>query len=244
MMKSILIDDESGARGALKLLLEKFFPNIKIIGEANSVASGEKLILETQPDLVFLDVEMPDGTGFNLLERLEKHDFHIVFVTAHHHYAIKAIRFAAADYLLKPVDLDELREAIERLAVASPQKSWKEMKPNLEFFSGGTRKISIPTQESVEILDTDNILYLKADNVYSEIFFKDGMKFVATRSIRQFEEALSDAGFMRINKSYLVNLKFARRFLKQDSQLELVDGSLVPVSRGKKAELLQWMTRL
>jgi two-component system LytT family response regulator len=240
----IIVDDEDGARESLSDLLEKYVPNVKIVAKAESSASAYEKIGKYKPDLVFLDIEMPFGNGFDLLERMQPVDFNIIFVTAYDHYAIKAIKFSALDYLLKPVDLDELRSAVERHR-QSPQpvsrESYQNLLENLEP-ENKTKKIALPDNSGITFVDIDDIIRCESDGNYTRFFLATGRKILVSKTLGEFENLLSDEGFFRVHRSHLINLSKITRFQKSDGgHVELSDGSKVEVSRRKRGAFVEML---
>ncbi len=242
MLRTCIVDDEKKGRDSLQNLLEQYCSNIEIVGQADSVESAFELINQQKPDLIFLDIEMPHGSGFELLKRFEKINFRTIFVTAHKHYAIKAIRFAALDYLLKPVDVDELIEAVNSIGENnSPnnQSNYGGLLENLSSAKPG--KIAVPDKEGVVFIDPQDIIRCEADGAYTQIFTATD-KYTATKNIKEYEQLLADFGFFRAHHSHLINLKQVKRFSKTEGYFALMsDGTSVEVSRRKKDQFLQLM---
>jgi len=244
MHTAIIIDDEQKGRIALKQKLLDYCPGIKLIGEADSGMQGIELIGQLHPDIVFLDIEMPGMDGFEMLKNIAEKKFHIIFTTAYDHYAIKAIRFAAFDYLLKPVDIEELKMAIERIANSQPQSQVKKLEvleQNL-FANTSLKKIAIPTLDGLLFFDIKDITHLEAQSNYTEIHFSNNQKLLACRTLKEFEELLPSEIFFRPHHSHIINLSFIKRYIRGDGgQIELQNGTVVSVSRKKKEEFLKVM---
>jgi|SRR5688572_9467099 len=242
MHTAIIIDDEQKGRIALKQKLLDYCPGIKLIGEADSGMQGIELIGQLHPDIVFLDIEMPGMDGFEMLKNIAEKKFHIIFTTAYDHYAIKAIRFAAFDYLLKPVDIEELKMAIERIANSQPQSQVKKLEvleQNL-FANTSLKKIAIPTLDGLLFFDIKDITHLEAQSNYTEIHFSNNQKLLACRTLKEFEELLPAEIFFRPHHSHIINLSFIKRYIRGDGgQIELQNGTVVSVSRKKKEEFLK-----
>lgn len=243
MISAIIIDDEARGRFALQQKLADYCPTIALLGEAASGQEGIDLIKKVHPQIVFLDIEMPGMDGFEMLKRLPGHDFHIIFTTAYDHYAIKAIRFAAFDYLLKPVDIEELRFAVARIAAApveeQTQKKLEVLKENL---SGRPRlnKIAIPTLDGLLFFDIDSLIHLEAQSNYTRIHFSGHNPLLASRTLKDFEDLLPADMFFRTHHSHLVNLQYIKRYIKGDGgQIEMQGGSYAIVARRKKDEFLK-----
>jgi len=213
LITAIIIDDEQAARDNLKLLLDKFCPNVEILGMANNISKGISLILEHDPELVFLDVDMPGGSGFDLIEKLGNNAPKIIFTTAFEKYALKALKAAAIDYLLKPIDKDELITAINK----SVQYSQAEMKKALDLLSQRNQqngKLVVTTTEEIRLVDLDSILYLEAHRNYTMLYLTENKKLVATKNLSEMEQQLPENNFMRVHKSFVVNLNHVEAYRK------------------------------
>ncbi len=242
MIRTLIVDDEKRGRESLQKLLEVYCKNVEVIGLTDSLESAYQFILKENPDLVFLDVEMPQGSGFELLKRFEKINFKTIFVTAHQHYAIKAIKFSAVDYLLKPVDVDELIEAVLHVASSGKQNNhhhYSNLLSNLTNEKSG--KIAVPVKDGVAFIDPMDIIRLQADRAYTHIYTITG-KYTASKNIKEYEELLNELNFFRIHNSHLVNLKHVKHFSRMDGYFaQMSDGATVEVSRRKKDQFLQLM---
>ncbi len=242
MIQTILIDDEENARITLRGLLEAFCPEVEIVGEADSIKSGIAVIKEKEPDLVFLDIRLNPGSGFDILQALDAVDFEIIFVTAYNEYAIRAIRFSALDYLQKPVDVDELQAAVERLA-----EKHKAEKPamQLEIFKDALNaqygRIVLPTLEGFVVVELKNIIRCEADRNYTHFFLDTHKKLTISRTLKVYEELLGENGFVRIHQSHLINLAQIREYKrrKKGGILFLADGTELPVAESRKDELMR-----
>lgn len=244
MIKAVIIDDEKDAVSFIKSLIEEYCTGIKAVGEANSAKEGYKVINELNPDLVFLDVEMPNGNGFDLLEKFDKIDFNIVFVTAYDHYAIKAIKYSAADYILKPIDIDEFTRAVNKVKDTIENKTvpvdYQVLFENLK--SSLPAKIAIPTSKGIEYVQTKDIIRIEADRSYSMIYLTDGNKIMVSRGLREFQELLLDRNFFRTHNSHLINLEHVKLYAKQDGGfIRMIDNSMVALSRSKKDLFIERM---
>jgi len=243
MHTAIVIDDELKGRIALKQKLLDHCPDIKLIGEADSGKQGIEIIQHVHPDIVFLDIEMPGMDGFEMLKKITDKKFHIIFTTAYDHYAIKAIKFAAFDYLLKPVDIEELKQAIERIGQSQPEdhtiKKLEVLEQHL-FSNTSLNKIAIPTLDGLLFFNLSDIIYLEAHSNYTEIHFMNNQKIVASRTLKEFEEMLPTDKFFRPHHSHIINLQYIKRYIRGDGgQIELQNGAIVNVSRKKKDEFLK-----
>lgn len=245
-MKAVIIDDESKARKALAVLLKEYCPDVNIIGEAGSPDSGIKLIEQANPDIVFLDIEMPGGNGFSLLNSFDEVHFEVIFTTAYNEYALKAIKHSALDYLLKPIDADELKMAISKFkkkkASAIVQNEEPEVGMISGFDSGNTpiNKLILPVPKGFKIVATEQIIYCAASGSYTEIYLNDKSEIVVAKSLKYFEELLSKYNFFRVHDSSLINLFHVVEFVKgRGGQAILTDGTIVDISRDKKNAFLK-----
>ncbi len=241
-IRALIIDDEQRATNILRLLIEQNFPDIHHVFTANTAAAGVALIKEIQPDLLFLDIRMPKMNGFELLDKVKDHSFEVIFTTAHDQYAIQAIRVSAIDYLLKPIQIEDLTAAIQRfLDQLQPDTNWqnryKNLVHNLEQ-KENTRlhRLAIPGQEGTIFLEIADILRCEASNNYTFIFLKDGNKYLASKTLKEYEEALKEYNFLRVHKSHLVNTNQVKKV--DGEQLVLSDGSRVEMSRRRKPFVL------
>lgn len=242
MLTAIIIDDEQKGRIALREKVQTYCPQIKLSGEAADAATGLQLIKEIQPNIVFLDIEMPHMNGFDMLQQLTNKNFHLIFTTAYDHYAITAIRFAAFDYLLKPVDIEELRSAIERVqqqAQEPTDKMLEVLQQNLQT-RNTLNKIAIPTIEGLLFFNIVDIIHLEAQSNYTTIHFTNHPKLLTSRTLKDFEELLPADVFFRTHHSHIINLNYIKRYIKGDGgQIELQNGNFATVSRRKKDEFLR-----
>ena len=243
MLKTVIIDDDYVSRIILRDMLEKFLDNIEILGEAGTVSDGVKLIEATDPDLVLLDISMPDGTGFDLLDKLKKIDFKIIFITAYSEYAIKAFKYSAFDYLVKPINVEELTKAINRIPKTKKVDSKiavNALKANI-MASGehGAKTIALPELNGFAIIDVDKIVRCEGLRNYTRIIFRDEPEKIVSRTLLEFENLLTPLGFIRIHRSHLVNLANVVRYIKaQGGLVELRTGELLKVSIKYKEDLL------
>jgi two-component system LytT family response regulator len=240
-MKAVIIDDMPAARIALQEDIRSYCSEIDLVGEADGVVSGAKLIKEIQPDLVFLDIQMPDGSGFDLLEILPNKNFKVIFTTASDAFALKAFKFSAIDYLLKPIDPDDLKEAVQR---AKSQSSTFERLSLLKENMQGSKKIALNTLEKIQIVKIDAIVRCESSVNYTTFYFEDGTKLLVTKTLKEFDKLLSDYTFLRVHQSHLVNTEFIKEFLKSNGELVMKDGTKVPVSTRKKAVVMEMFQNL
>lgn len=242
-MKAIIIDDESDARDALFLVLNRYCPEIEVICTIENPEEALIAINKYKPDLLFLDVQMPLMNGFDMLSRLDRPDIMVIFVTAHDKYAIQAIRFSALDYLLKPIAAEELQMAVRR---AFDKLNRSENPVRMKSFLNNTRSkqdhlghLSIPTMEGLLFLDINEIIYCKADDNYTEIILNKNQKVIVSKTLKDIEEMLEGYSFFRIHQSWLINLKWMQRYVKGDGgQVIMKDGRAIDVARRKKEDFL------
>ena len=243
-IKAIIVDDEEPARVSLRKLLEWNAPDLKVIASCDSVDSALDAIQENKPDLVFLDIEMPVRNGFDLLQAIDRLDFEVVFVTAYDQFAIQAFKHHAIAYLLKPVDEEELNEAIDRvrkqLGTRINTESLMKMFTMLHQVKPGFNKIAIPTMEGLELIRTDRILHCSAEGNYTQIHIKDQPALLVSKSLRLIEEQLAgNPQFIRVHHSHIVNLEYVTRYIKgKGGYLVLDNNTTIPVSRTRKDDLL------
>ena len=240
-MKAIIIDDEKRARISLAYILQEYCPQVTIVAECENLPEGVKAIRKHQPDIVLLDIEMPGHSGLELLDFFDENEvnFSIIFTTAYNEYALKAFKFSAVDYLLKPIIPEELAEAVERVAKQKQRfENFRAFKENLQQET--LTKIAVPSGNTLLFLDTDKIMYIKGEGAYSEVFCSDGSKQLVSRNLKNFEDILcSDSRFLRIHKSYIVNFNFVVAFNKSDGgSIELENKAQIPVSPDKDQQIL------
>lgn len=241
-IKAILIDDEERARNTLKKLLADFCPEVEIVAEAANVPDGVLVINQHRPQLVFLDIEMPDYNGFELLSFFRDVDFEIIFVTAYNDYALKAFEVSAIDYLLKPVDIDKLK-----LSVTKVQQKLKffDMQPRLDLLKESFRteqfsKIALPVADGLLFVDVTEIELLEADEAYTHVFLKNGSSVLVSKKIKFFEEVLSSRpNYFRCHRSHIVNINFLKKYGKGEGSLLLENGKTIYVARERKADFEQ-----
>ncbi len=247
MIKAIIIDDIEQARVTLKKDLEIYAPDVQVIGEAGGVIDGAKLLKSIKPDVLFLDIQMQDGSGFDLLDILKEINFKIIFITASDAHAIKAFRYAAIDYLLKPVDPDELVEALKKLREEKVNESekYKLLNDSLKNSQRPHERLALHTQDKIHIVNIKDIIRCESNVNYTEFFFVGGRKMLVTKTLKEFEDLLSDQGFYRVHQSHLINTKFIKEFVKTDGGYLLMnDGCNVPVSTRKRPEVMKMLEEL
>jgi two-component system, LytTR family, response regulator len=241
-MKAIIIDDEKRARVSLALLIQEYCPNVEIVAECENLPEGVKAIRKHNPDLVLLDIEMPGHSGLELLDFFDENDvnFSIIFTTAYNEYALQAFKFSAIDYLLKPINPEQLADAITRLEKQKQKlENFKVLKENIQQES--LNKIAVPSGNTLLFLDTTKIAHIKGEGSYSEVFCTTGTKNLVSRNLKNFEDILcSDKRFMRVHKSYIVNFEQVVAYNKSDGgSLELNTGVHIPVSPDRAQQILE-----
>lgn len=241
MIRAIIIDDIANARISLKADLEDYCPQVEVIGEAEGVVSGAKIIKEMQPDVVFLDIQMNDGSGFDLLEILPEINFKIIFTTASNEFAIKAFKFSAVDYLLKPIDADELRAAVDK-AINTKKSKVETLKHNLVY---GIERIALNSQDKIIVIKVDDILRLESSGSYTLFYTKNGDQILVTKTLKEYDSMLSDQGFLRVHQSHLISINSIKEFVKNDGgYIKMIDGKDIPVSSRKKSLVLKTLTQI
>ncbi len=249
MLTAVIVEDEKRSRESLSGLLKLYCKNVTIVAEADGVRTGMEAIAKNKPDIVFLDIQMPDGSGFKLLESIEDVNFSLIFTTAYDQFAIKAIKFSAIDYLLKPIFPDDLVEAVNK---AEKNVLSKLTQQNVEVLLENFRKpeieppkIVLSTAEKIHVVNVKDIIRCESDNYYTRYFFIDGKKLLISKTLKENEELLSDYNFIRPHKSHLINVLYIKSYNKHDGGfINMTDGSVVPVSRRKKEKILEIISNL
>lgn len=249
MIRAVIVDDEKRSQDALIALLNRYCKYVDVVGVADGVENGLAIIPKLKPDIIFLDIQMPDGSGFKLLELLGDYTFQVIFVTAFDQYAIKAIRHSALDYLLKPVIPDDLVKAVEK---AERRKQSKQMNENIRVLLEHVRasrqksdKIILSTAEQMHVVEIDSIIRCESDNYYTRFFFTNGKSLLVSKTLKENEELLREHEFIRPHKSHLINLKYVRGFNRQQGgQIIMTDGSIIPVSRRKREQVIGYISHL
>jgi two-component system LytT family response regulator len=243
-LTAIIIDDESSSRNSLQQKLISNCPEIKIIAECENGEQGIDAIETKKPDIVFLDVEMPRMNGLAMLQQLNNRNFELIFTTAYDHYAIEAIRFSALDYLVKPIEVQDLQTAISRAEQKRQKQSSNErietLLHNLLLEKNQHHRLAIPSHEGLFFLELSDILYLEAESNYTFIFLTDGKKITVTRTLKDFEEILPSHLFIRIHHSHIINKDHIQKYIRgEGGQVVMKNGSLLYISRRKKEEFLK-----
>jgi two-component system LytT family response regulator len=232
-LKAIIVDDELFGRENLKKIIENYCHEIEILGCADSVISAKVLVNVHKPDVVFLDINMPVLDGFDFLDEYDELNFMVVFVSAHEEFGIKAVKAGAADYLLKPINIKELKQTVKKLLMI------KNKKIKVETFHE-TDTLVLPASHGFNVLVIDDIIRIEADGCYSKVIYKDGKKKIISRTLKDFEEAIPKEKFFRIHKSHLINLKYIKEYSKISGNfVTMTDGSRIEISRRKAPEFVR-----
>jgi two-component system LytT family response regulator len=245
MLKIIIIEDEMQAKNALEMMLSDLGHSIS--GYAQDVDQGFSIIQKIKPDVLFLDIELIGGTAFDILDKLDKVDFHIIFTTAYDHFAVKAFRYNALDYLLKPLEANLLKEALSKVTIDENKSDLdQQVKMLLESMkSQKFDRILLNAQDGISIIQKQNITRLEADGNYTTIYTNNGFKHIASNNLKYFEDMLTELPFFRIHQSHIVNIDFVVKVLKEDGgYVVLEDGYRVPIARRRKEEFLSILTHL
>ncbi len=246
MLRAIIVEDEKHNRETLKNLLTEFCAGVQVKGMAASIDEALPMIRTEHPDLVFLDIELQTGTGFDLLAQLQDLDFEVIFTTAFEQYAIKAIKFSSLDYLLKPIDLEELQAAV---AKAVKKKSGAEQKARLDILLAhlkpsvqSDRRICLSTADGLEFITTSDILYCEANGSYTNFHLKNERKIMVSKNLKEYESLFDENQFMRVHNRYLINLREVRRFVKTEGGYILMNNEAqIGISPKKRAEFIEKM---
>jgi len=248
MIKAIIIDDEINCCEILKIRLEKFSKEIEVIAEANNIIDAEVLIKKLQPDVVFLDIQMSGGSGFDMLKSFPEPEFEIVFITAFNEYAIKALKLSALDYLLKPIDPDELEICINKIKnrfqnsnKSSSNSKLHLLQTNIDANNNKLLRLVVPLMNGFEIIKIEDIIYCRAESNYTRFFNINNAEYLVCKTLKEFEDILSGLSFYRIHNSYLINLNHVKGFSKgKNGTVVMTDGTSLTVSRQKKSDFMDF----
>lgn len=248
-IRAIIIDDEIDGGEALKIIIGKYCPEISILGVIETPEAGISAIRTLKPDLVFLDVQMPHMSGFDLLQELSPINFEVIFVTAHDQYAIKAIRFSALDYLLKPVDVDDLIHAVKKVQVRISQQNsvhkYQSVLNNIQYKTKNVDRLAVPTFEGIDFFAANDIIFCQADGNYTLLYLVGKQKKLISKNLKDFENLLGSSGFCRVHHSYLINLNHVKKYVRgEGGYVMLTDDLHVDISRRKKDEFLNMLDKL
>jgi two-component system LytT family response regulator len=245
-LKAILIDDELSSLQNLQQKLVEFCPDVIITGTTQKPEEAILMIRQNKPDVIFLDIEMPRMNGFRMLDELGEFDFDIIFTTAYNHYAVDAIRISAFDYLMKPVAIKDLQNAVERLArqrSLHTKDKLDVLRQSLTNSRSQEEKIAVPTGEGLEFIPIKNILHIESSSNYSKLFLLEGKPLLVTRLLKDFEDMLLPYQFFRIHNSHLINMKYIKKYIRgEGGQVVMLNGDIIEVSRRRKDEFLKIIT--
>ena len=242
-IRSVLIEDILSNRENLRSLLSRHCPEVELIGEADGVESGLRLLANTQPDLVFLDVRLPDGTGFDLLEQSQKRNFALIFVTAFDEYALKAFQLNALDYLMKPIDYKLLKKSVEKVALlenlSDENRRLRNLVTNLKN-TDEDKRLALPMEDRTEFIELKQIVYCESENNYTRFHLADGRIILIARTLKKFELALQDSGFIRVHNSFIVRIKSIKSISRRDGgYMILSNDRQIPISRNRKEKVFR-----
>lgn len=245
-MKAIIVEDEQKNRENLQLLLARYCPEVNLIGCCSNATEAYESIVTLQPELLFLDIEMPGENGFSLLERLPQINFEVIFVTAFDHYGIKAIKFSALDYLLKPIDIHELIHAVKKAGKKINLKIENQRMYHLlrnYKLPDGNKTLAVSLADKIEFIAIHSIIRCEAENNYTTFYLKDGQKMVVSKTLKEFDELLVPYHFLRVHQSHLINLDEVKSYIKTDGgYIRMKDGSNISISRQRKEMVLKILT--
>jgi two-component system, LytTR family, response regulator len=249
MIKAIIVDDEKKARETIRNMVDLYCKNVKISGEADNIKSAAELIIAQKPDLVFLDIKMPNGSGFDLLTGLGEIDFRVIFITAYAEYAIKAFKFSAIDYILKPINPDELIASVNKVLTLAEKESMsarlETFISNMENITREIKKIVLKTSDSIHVINVRDIIRCEADGNYTCFYLMNDKKILVSNTLKEYDEMLSPYGFFRTHQSHLVNIDYVEKYEKKGGGFLLMkDKSEVPVSVRKKETLLTFLEKI
>jgi two-component system LytT family response regulator len=250
MITAVLVDDDINLREGMKALLARYAPEIQITGEAEGVDEGVRVIAQTNPDVVFLDIQLGEGTGFDILEKLNgKIESQVVFITAHEQYAIKAFRFSALDFLLKPVDPDELQKVIGKIKKTLQRNDTfghiDLLLENIRKKVDNFKRIALSTTDGIHLFDISDIIRCESTDNYTTFYIKNHKPMLISKTLKEYEELLSEHGFERIHQSHLINLNYLKSYIKKDGgYVIMADNSTLPVSQRKKEKLQEMIKNL
>ncbi|MFA5815818.1 MAG: LytTR family DNA-binding domain-containing protein [Bacteroidales bacterium] len=245
-IKTIIVEDEHKSLLTLQTLLERYCPEIKVIGTGNCVEAGIRVLEELKPELVFLDIAMPDGDAFDLLNRIGKVEFEIIFITAYNDFALKAFEFSALHYLLKPINYMELQDAVQRYLKIRPVSH---IQSRLDILNSSLKnhfdKISLPSNDGLIIVEIQDIVRFEAAGNYSTVFLSKGESIIVTKTLNQFEEILTELHFIRIHNTHLINLRYVKKYQRgQGGVVTMNNGTPLKVSRTRKNEFIEGLRNL
>lgn len=246
MKKVLVIDDEKPTRDFIKRLIDSYHFGVEVFTDGENVATGVEAIHQLQPDLVILDIQMPDGNGFDVLKSIPVKNFEVIFITAFQEYAVQAIKFSALDYILKPIDSEELKQAIDNALNTITRKTddsqLSVLQHNMQL--NAKRKLVLKTQESVHVVEIDDIIRCESDKNYTSFFFTNGKKILVSKTLKDFDILLSGLTFFRAQQSHLINLNFVERYDRHDGTIIMKDGTAIPLALARKEQFFEILDAL
>lgn len=246
-MTAIIVDDEKHCRDVLALLLQKHCPTVNLLASCADAPSGLDALEMHHPDIVFLDIEMPGMSGFDLLEATRFTNFEVIFTTAYNEYAIKAIRHNALDYILKPIDKDELIQAVSRVRTVPAPKDTTRVEHFVEYLTRQKMgdRIALPTSDGLQILQSEEIWYCESEGGYTRFYLTNGKVSLISKTLKEVEDVLEAKGFCRVHHSYLINMRYVQKYIRGDGgEVIMANGKNIPVSRNKKQEFLNFLEKI
>lgn len=247
MIRTILIDDENNALEVLEILLKKYCENVEILEKCNGGKAGIDAIKKHQPDLIFLDIEMPHINGFDVLTATRDYQYKVIFTTAYNQFAIKAFKFSAIDYLLKPIDFEELKEAVNKISKLKNHSVFEENLQKLmsQFQKPKEKRIALPVHNSLQFFDFDEIIRIESESNYSHIFLTEKRKITLTKTLKEVEEKFGEQDFFRVHQSHFINLNYIDKIYKgENAYLVMKDGTQISISRHRKEEFLEAIKKI
>lgn len=245
-MKAIIVEDKEYIRKGLINILSFIEANVEIIGQCESVQEAAVVVKTCKPELVFLDINLTDGTAFDFLDKVDVIDFKIIFITAYEEYALRALKIGAVDYLLKPVDVEELKVALEKVANISVADQKEQLIKTKQVYTNETNHIILSFQDSYQVINLDELIYCESDKGYTTFYCLDGNKYLVSKTLKEFESRLLQANFQRPHQSFIINMKFVTKYDKSGT-IHLKNGAKIPVSTRKKetflSSLFNWNTK-
>lgn len=247
MIKTIIIDDENNALEVLEIMLKKYCPEVEILEKCNSGNAGIEAIEKHKPDLVFLDIEMPHINGFDVLNATKRYKYKVIFTTAYNQFAIKAFKFSAIDYLLKPIDFEELKEAVKKIASTENHSTFEENLQKLmaQIQQPKQKRIALPINNSLQFFDFDEIIRLESESNYTHIFLANNRKITLSKTLKEVEEKFEGQDFFRVHQSHFINLNHIDKIYKgENAYLVMKDGTQITISRHRKDEFLDLIKKI